>query len=524
MGETKILGSYVRDGWFEASEGFATIHDPSTEEPIARVSSRGIDFAGVLEHARAVGGPALRALTFAERGAMIKGLSRALREHRDELLALSASSTGTTAADGSFDVDGAGGVFAYYAVQARKLGDRRRIVDGAGAQLAKTEAFWAQHAWVSKQGAAVCINAFNFPAWGLAEKAACAWLAGVPVIAKPATSTALLTERMVRILLDTGLLPAGTLQLICGSTGDLLDHLGPQDVLAFTGSADTALKLRGRSNLLEQSTAVNVEADSLNAAVLAPAVDPESATFKLFVKDVAREMTQKTGQKCTAVRRIFAPADAIDAVQAALTARLERVVTGNPADGSVRMGPLANAAQLADAERGVDELAAEAEIVYGTGKRADGVGSPPGKGFFFPPTLLRAADALSADVLHRREVFAPVATLMPYSGEADEAAALVAKGGGMLVTSVYGDDADWLDAFLAGTGAHCGRIYIGSEGSAEASFGSGAALPQTLHGGPGRAGGGEELGGLVGVTRYMQRVALQGERSLVDALAGVEEE
>ena len=524
MGESKILGSYVQDGWFEASEGFATIHDPSTEEPIGRVSSSGVDFAGVLDHARTVGGPALRALTFTERGAVLKGLSRALREHRDELLALSASSTGTTAGDGSFDVDGASGVFAYYAVQARKLGDRRRIVNGAGSQLAKTEAFWAQHTWVSKQGAAVCINAFNFPTWGLAEKAACAWLAGVPVIAKPATSTALLTERMVQILLDTGLLPQGALQLICGSTGDLLDHLGAQDVLAFTGSADTALKLRGRSNLLEQSTAVNVEADSLNAAVLAPGVDPESATFKLFVKDVAREMTQKTGQKCTAVRRIFVPTDAVDTVQAALIGRLERIVTGNPADESVRMGPLANAAQLADAVSGVEELSSEAEIVYGTGQRADGVGSPAGKGYFFPPTLLRAGDAASADVLHRREVFAPVATLMPYSGEANDAAALVAKGGGMLVTSVYGDDDEWLDSFLGGAGAHCGRIYIGSQGSAEASFGSGAALPQALHGGPGRAGGGQELGGLVGVTRYMQRVALQGERSLVEGLAGVEAE
>ncbi|MEO1370750.1 MAG: aldehyde dehydrogenase family protein, partial [Acidobacteriota bacterium] len=239
MADSKILKSYVRDAWLAAADGFRPIHNPSTEEEIGRVSSAGVDFLEVLGHARTVGGPALRRLTFAERGAILKGLSRALRSHRDELLELSARSTGTTAGDGSFDIDGASGVFGYYAVQARKLGERTRIVDGAGAQLGKTEGFWAQHAWVSKQGAAVCINAFNFPAWGLAEKAACAWLAGVPVIAKPATSTALLTERMVEILLAEDLLPAGALQLICGSTGDLLDHLDAQDVLAFTGSADT---------------------------------------------------------------------------------------------------------------------------------------------------------------------------------------------------------------------------------------------------------------------------------------------
>ncbi|MEM1176996.1 MAG: 3,4-dehydroadipyl-CoA semialdehyde dehydrogenase [Acidobacteriota bacterium] len=522
MTDSRILGSYVQGAWHRAEDGFVAIHNPSTEEEIGRVSSRGVDFAEVLGHARGVGGPALRALTFTERGAILKALSRALRDHRDELLALSASSTGTTDGDGSFDIDGASGVFAYYAVQARKLGERTRIVDGAGAQLGKTEGFWAQHAWVSKQGAAVCINAFNFPAWGLAEKAACAWLAGVPVIAKPATSTALLTERMVEILLEQNVLPDGALQLICGSTGDLLDHLDAQDVLAFTGSADTALTLRSRPNLLECSTVVNVEADSLNAAVLAPGVDPASATFKLFIRDVAREMTQKSGQKCTAVRRILVPEDAADGVQEALSAKLARTVTGDPTADGVRMGPLANASQLQDAVAGVQELLAEAELVHGTGERADGVGAPEGAGFFFPPTLLRAKDPATAEVLHRREVFAPVATLMPYAGDAAEAAGLVARGGGMLVTSVYGDDGAWLDTFLAGAGAHCGRIYVGSEGSADVSFGSGAALPQTLHGGPGRAGGGEELGGLVGVTRYMQRVALQGDRSVVEGLAGVE--
>ncbi len=518
----KTLRSYVAGQWQQADSGFAPLVDPSTEEVIVQVSSDGVDFGAALDHARDVGGPALRRMSFAERGAMLKAMSGAIREHRKELLHLSRQNNGTTKGDGSFDVDGASGTLAYYAAVSRGLGDAYLLPEGDGIQLARTEAFWGQHVLVPRTGVAVAINAFNFPAWGFGEKAACALLAGMPMIVKPATATALAAERCVEVVLESGAVPEGALQLICGGTGDLLDRLGGQDVLAFTGSAATAARLRQRDNFLNTNTRVNIEADSLNAAVLAPGTT-EGAAFDLFLGDVVREMTQKAGQKCTAVRRLLVPEAAIDGVAAALGEKLGAVVTGNPADETVTMGPLATARQLADAEQGVEALTAAASIVHGTGRLADGVGSPAGKGFFFPPTLLRADSPDTASAVHEHEVFGPVATLLPYDGGAEEAARIVALGGGTLVTSVYGDDAAWLGDFVGAVGSSTGRVYIGSESSASAALGSGVALPQTLHGGPGRAGGGEELGGIVGVRLYMQRLALQGSREMVDRLAGTGE-
>jgi 3,4-dehydroadipyl-CoA semialdehyde dehydrogenase len=515
----KTLRSYAVGRWHEAESGFVPLLDPSTEAEIARVSSAGVDFGAVLDFARDRGGPALRGLTFGERGELLKAMSKALREHRDELLELSRINTGTTLADGSFDVDGASGTLAYYAGLARGLGDGAALADGDGVQLARTEAFWGRHVLVPRPGAAVLINAFNFPVWGFAEKAACALLAGMPVITKPATATAMVAERAVEIVVEAGILPAGALQLVCGATGDLLDRLGSQDVLAFTGSADTARDLCDRDNFRAANTRVNVEADSLNAAVLAPDA-AGGAAFDLFLKDVAREMTQKSGQKCTAVRRVLVPAAHADAVAEALAARLAGVVTGNPAEGSVTMGPLSTARQLADAESGVAELLDGARLVHGSGRREDGAGAAAGKGYFFPPALLRADDPRAAAAVHRREVFGPVATLLPYDGSAVEAAEIVALGGGTLVTSVYSDDGDWIGDYLRHGASSTGRIYLGSESSSTAAPGSGVALPQTLHGGPGRAGGGEELGGLAGLRLYMQRVALQGSREMVEALAG----
>lgn len=517
----KTLKSHVCGRWHEAASGFATLVNPSTEEEIARASSQGIDFGEVLAYAREKGGPALRAMTFTQRAGLLKEMSRVLRDHRDELLDLSRQNNGTTAPDGSFDVDGATGALAFYSSVGRRLGDRTFLVEGEGVQLAKTEAFWGQHILVPRHGVAVHINAFNFPAWGFAEKAACALLAGMPVITKPATATALTTERCIELIVEANILPEGALQLIIGNTGDLLDRLGPQDVLAFTGSADTAKMLRSKDNLLASCTRVNVEADSLNAAVLGPDVAAGSPTFDLFVKEVAREMTQKAGQKCTAVRRILVPQERMDEVQGALISRLEKVVTGDPADPSVRMGPLATANQLEDALRGLAELQQGARIVHGGARRIDGVGAPEGKGFFLAPTLLRSEDARGAGPVHGREVFGPVATLLPYDASASAAAEVMAMGGGTLVTSVYSDDAGWIGDFLARGASATGRVYVGSQSTAGETPGSGAALPQTLHGGPGRAGGGEELGGIVGIRLYMQRLAIQGSKSLVDELAGV---
>lgn len=516
--EMKTLQSYVNGEWHEPMEGFAPLANPATEESVGRISSHGVDFAAAVDYARTVGGAALREMTFAERGALLKGMSKVLREHRDELLDLSRLNNGTTVPDGSFDIDGASGTLAYYAAISKGLGDSKNLVDGSRIQLSKDGGFWGHHLWTPRRGVAVHINAFNFPAWGFAEKAACALLAGMPVITKPASATALVTYRAIELMVAADFLPPGALQLICGSTGDLLDHLGAQDVLAFTGSAGTGVELRRQSQLQSVNARYNVEADSLNAAVLGPDVQPDSATLKLFLRDVRREMTQKAGQKCTAVRRILVPRESMPAIQEALIAKLGRVVTGDPGHEGVTMGPLATRGQLEDAIEGIAELAGQSKLILGSGLRVDGEGSPQGKGFFLEPTLLHAEDPVAAEVVHRREVFGPVATLVAYDGSAAQAAEVVAMAGGTLVTSAYSDDAAWVATLLEHCGSSTGRLYVGSEESAAEAPGSGVALPQTLHGGPGRAGGGEELGGLIGVQLYLQRLAIQGGPSLIDSL------
>ncbi len=514
----QTLRSFVAGGWHTATDGFVPLHDPSTEEEIARVSSVGVDFGESLQFARERGGPGLRSMSFAERGEAILGVSKALHAHRDELLELSMRDSGVTRKDAKFDVDGATGTLSYYAYLGREIGDRRILFDGEGTALGRSAKFWGRHASVPRQGVAVHINAFNFPAWGFAEKAAQAWLAGMPVITKPATSTAWVTERCAEIVIESGLLPVGALSIICGSTGDLLTRLGPQDVLAFTGSADTGNRLRSIPQLIERSVPVNIEADSLNATVLAPGVEEGSETWGLFLRDVTREITQKSGQKCTAVRRIFVPKDRVEAVRDALSEGLSNSVVGNPFDASVTMGALATASQLQDAIEGCAALETVAKRVYGTGARVDGAGSPAGKGWFFAPTLFEASDFREATVAHEREVFASVSTLLPYDGSAEEAMAGVALGGGTLVTSIYGNDEAWLQTALETGGCWSGRFYLGSEKMAEQALGSGLALPQCQHGGPGRAGGGAELGADRGLGLYMQKFALQGYRKLVDEL------
>ncbi len=516
----KTLKSLVRGQWHEADSGFADLVNPSTGEIVARASSAGIDFPAAYAFARDIGGPALRTLSVARRGALLKQVSKEIHQHREELIALSLMNSGATRKDAKFDLDGATGTLAYYASLSRDAGDARYVALDDGLQLGRTTRFWGRHLLVPRQGVAVHINAFNFPAWGFAEKAAQAILAGMPVITKPATSTAMVTERCIEIIQEAGILPEGVLSLICGSTGDLLSLLGGQDVLAFTGSADTALKLRSYPNLLGSNTRANLEADSLNAAVLGPGVDDDSDTWDLFLADVFREMTQKSGQKCTAVRRILVPQDRLAPVREALCDRLAGIVVGNPSDGSVNMGPLATADQLQDAVDGIALLRKSSELVFGTGERCDGIGAEPGTGFYMAPVLLEAGDPAGATVLHQHEVFGPVATLMPYDGSPQAASELVAMAGGTLVTSLYCDDQSFVESFTAGSGAYTGRLYLGSRKMADQAPGSGVALPQSLHGGPGRAGGGEELGGLRGIAIYSQPVAIQGSRPMVDKLCG----
>ena len=512
----KTLRSYVEGDWHQADSDFVPLHNPCTEEPIAQASSRGIDFGAAYDHARDRGGAALRGLSFAQRGELLSAMSKALHAKRDELIELSTLNTGVTRKDAKFDLDGATFTLSYYGKLGASLGDRHWFAEDEGAQLGRSPRFWGRHLRLPRGGVAVHVNAFNFPAWGLAEKAACAILAGMPIISKPATSSAWVAERCAEILVEADVLPTGAFSLICGSTGDLLDRLGEHDVFAFTGSADTALQLRGKPNLLAASTRVNIEADSLNAAVLAPGLDRDGETWNVFLRDVTQEISQKTGQKCTAVRRIFVPRDELDEVQEALCERLSTVVPGDPRDTDVTMGPLATARQLQDAVDGVAKLAAEAEIVFGTGQRVDGRGARPGKGWFYAPTLLRSSNPEDADVVHRHEVFGPVSTLCAYAGDPSQAAAGVARARGTLVTSLYLDSPDDLAAYLTAGGATSGRLYVASAKVAPQLPGSGTTLPAMLHGGPGRAGGGEELGGISGLSLYQQRVAVTGDRALLD--------
>lgn len=511
------LKSYLRGEWVAGTGRATTLVSPTTEEPIAEASTAGLDLGAALEFARTRGGPALRAATFAQRGAWLDALSKALHARRDALLDESIRSCGTTRSDAKFDVDGAIGTLAFYAGLGKKLGETTAIVEPAE-QLTKSARFFGAHAWTSREGVAVHVNAFNFPAWGLAEKLAVAILAGVPVISKPATSTALLAMRIAEGIVEAGALPPGAFQLLAGSAGDLLERLGPQDVLAFTGSADTGAKLRAGKGPVERSVRVNVEADSLNSAVLGPDVEAGSDVYAMFVRDVVREMTQKTGQKCTATRRIFVPAGIVDRVQEDLAEQLGAIKVGDPSRDDVRMGPLATKQQLDDFRAGVAKLEASgAKVVLGSAHEVDALGVPAGKGFFVGPVLLRADAPAEASAVHAHEVFGPCATLMPYR-DADEVVRLVAMGQGGLVASVYGDDRALLRTLVLGVAPWHGRVLIGSSKVADQAIAPGMVLPSCVHGGPGRAGGGEELGGERGLRFYMQRTAIQADRALIEKL------
>ncbi|HEY3819284.1 MAG TPA: 3,4-dehydroadipyl-CoA semialdehyde dehydrogenase [Polyangiaceae bacterium] len=516
----KELTSYVCGGWVAGKGRAATLVNPATEEALATASTEGIDFGAALAFARDRGGPALRAMTFRQRGELLRAMSKSIHAKRDELFALGTANGGNTRSDAKFDVDGAIGTLAAYADLAPELGDTQVLADGDGAQLGRSARLYGQHVYVSRSGVAVHVNAFNFPAWGLGEKAACALLAGMPVIAKPATSTALLAHRMVEILIEEKVLPEGVLSFVCGSSGDLLGRLGGQDVLAFTGSGGTAGTLRGGKAFTHASAHVNVEADSLNAAILGPDAVDGSDLVNLFVGDVVRDMTQKTGQKCTAIRRVYVPAGLVDAVLERLRERLVAVKVGDPSREDVGMGPVATAQQLSDVREGIARLATGARTVCGGAGSVEALGVAAGKGFFVAPTLFHAPEPRADDAAHSHEVFGPVATVMPYDGSSVAAARMVAWGGGGLVSSVYSDDKDFVRDFVLGIAPFHGRVTVGTSKTASQSIPPGTVMPQLLHGGPGRAGGGEELGGRRGLALYMQRVAIQGDRALVEAIAG----
>ncbi len=513
---TDRIQSYLEGRWQDGTGEGSPLVDPTTEAVVATASTDGIDFAAALGHARKDGNAALAALTFAERGALLQRMSTALHDRREDLIASAILNGGCTRSDAKFDVDGAILVFSHYAELGKELGDTKLLVDGDGIQLGRSPRFWGQHVFVPRNGVAILINAFNFPAWGFAEKAACAILGGMPVITKPATATAHTAWLATRAIVEGADVPAGVFGFIGGGVGDLLDHVTGQDILAFTGSASTGAMLRSNPKIVEKSVRVNVEADSLNAAVLGPDLDLSSEGFNLFVREVTREMTQKTGQKCTAVRRIFLPEANADEVIEALGERLTGLAIGDPSSEDTRMGPLASARQLADVQKGVALLREESDVVVGDPDAP--VEGPNGKGYFFAPVLLKARDPQTARHVHAHEVFGPVATVVTYSGEPEDAIELVRRGEGGLVTSVYSDDKKFTEAMVLGLAPYHGRVYIGSSKVRDHALGSGLVLPQCVHGGPGRAGGGEELGGLRGVQHYMHRVAIQGSRPMVEKI------
>lgn len=516
----KSLRSWASGAWFEGKGRAATLVDPTTEETLAETSTEGLDFGAAYAFARDVGGPALRALSFKERGALIRKFSRAIHDKRDELMALGIANAGNTRSDAKFDVDGASLTLAAYADLAEELGDAKVLVDGEPIHLGRSSKLAAQHAWFPLHGVAVHVNAFNFPAWGLAEKAAVALLAGMPVISKPATSTALMAHRIVELAVEQEIFPRGAFSFLAGSTGDLLSHLRGQDVLAFTGSGATGAQLRSSSNVIEHSVRVNVEADSLNAAILGPDVEAGTETFDLFVKHVAGDVTQKAGQKCTAIRRVFVPRARLEAAREALAERLSSAKVGDPRREDVLVGPVATKKQQTDVLAGLERFVrAGAKTIVGGGRPKEALGVAADRGFFVAPTLLEV-DALDAVAeVHEHEIFGPATTLIPY----DDLAAMIAavrRGGGGLVASLYADDKATVREIVFEIASAHGRVVLGNEKVAGSAIPPGTVLAQLVHGGPGRAGGGEELGGLRGLELYLQRVAVQGYGPLVASLLG----
>ena len=511
------LGNLTQGKWVEGDGDGKILTHAVNGDPLASITSSGLDFADILKYARATGGENLRKLTFHERGEMLKELAKYLLAHKKELYALS-TATGATRNDSWVDIDGGiSTLFVYSGKGRREMPNDHVYLDGPPEKISKNGTFTAQHIFTPKLGAAVHINAYNFPCWGMLEKLAPTLLAGVPAIVKPASSTAYLTELMVRQINASGILPDGAIQLICGGVGDLFDHLTCQDTVAFTGSKNTAEFLQQHPKVISESVAFTAETDSLNSCILGPDAVPGTPEFDLFIKEVTREMTSKAGQKCTAIRRVIAPAAIAAEVVDALSTALGNIRIGNPANEDVDMGALASHGQRDEVRSRVAELSDEANVVYGGSDDFDVADADAKKGAFFMPTLLYCEKPLTSHSVHSVEAFGPVSTILPYEN-LDEAIELSRLGEGSLAGSVVTNDDDVARKLVLGTAAYHGRILVLNRDCAAESTGHGSPLPHLVHGGPGRAGGGEEMGGIRGVLHYMQRTAIQGSPQTLTAI------
>ena len=513
------LKNYAEGHWVNGKQEGETLHNAITGDAIYTASSDGLDFGAMMHYARKVGGPALRKLTFHERGRMLKALALYLLEKKEYFYTISAL-TGATRADSWVDIEGGiGNLFANASLR-RQFPDERFYVEGDTAKLSKNNTFIGTHIMVPREGVAIHINAFNFPVWGMLEKIAVNLLAGVPAIVKPATLTSYLTEAVFEEIIKSGILPAGSLQLICGSARGILDHIETQDVVTFTGSATTGRMLKSHPRILSESVPFNMEADSLNCCILGSDVFPGSVEFDLFIKEVVREVTTKAGQKCTAIRRIIVPADRVEDVQIALGKRLKTTIMGDPAIKEVRMGPLAGITQRNEVREKVQQLAKSQQIVIGDMEHFEVMGADKEKGAFLPPLIFLNTDPFNKTDCHSIEAFGPVSTIIPYH-TIEDAIELSKMGKGSLVSSVVtGDDAIARELVL-GTASMHGRILVLNAECAKESTGHGSPLPLLVHGGPGRAGGGEEMGGMRGVLHYLQRTALQGSPTTISRITNV---
>jgi len=513
------LSNYVNGQWNEGNGPGETLIDPVTGDELVRISSQGVDLEVALAFARTQGGPALRQLAYAQRAEMLAKIADALAANRDEYFRLSLLNLGANQADASFDVDGAIYTMKYYAKIGRALAEGKMLKEGAVIPLSKGNAFVGQHFLMPAKGAAVFINAFNFPAWGFCEKAAPALLSGVPVVVKPASPTAWLTHRMVEDIVKADILPPGAISIICGSARDLLGHVREEDIVSFTGSADTAARVRSHTNILRRSVRVNIEADSINSAILGPDCVPGTDLFDLLIKEVVREMTLKAGQKCTTIRRVLVPRERLKAFGDAVTARLSSMKVGNPRNPEAKVGPVVNKAQQSTCLEGLAKLKEECDVLFGGDKNFQPIDADLQKSAFVQPALLSCREGLDAKYVHDVEVFGPVATLVAYDGLQD-LVAVTRRGLGSLVASVFSNDANFTRKTILGIGDLHGRVLAVNSAVGGQHTGHGNVVPSCLHGGPGRAGGGEELAGLRALLLYHRRFVVQGPADCIAELAG----